>query len=50
MSGKTMKQMSGKTSLQISGKCQFAKTETDWLDYKFTQSGTAAIETKTSLF
>ena len=28
-------------------KCHFAKTEMEWLGYKFTLSGTAPLETKT---
>ena len=28
--------------------CHFAKTEIEWLGYKFTQSGIAPIETKTA--
>ena len=29
-------------------KCHFAKTEIEWLSYKFTQSGIAPLKTKTS--
>ena len=31
-------------------KCHFAKTEIDWLEHKFTQSGIAALESKTATF
>ena len=34
----------------ILSKCHFAKTEIEWLGHKFTQSGIAQLESKTTAF